>query len=187
MKIGDYILKFFAFLKISDYYRRMRNDVITPNRYLPPDVLLDKYHPANAQFFKDTKALERALVAASQRAGVRNTQIAKMSHRGVRTKDIAKELGFSPATISAAKKTQPYLEIVSLMTYLSQLREGPNIEHRKRTLWEIVVDNKNADPKTAIAAMQEMNRMDGVGKQTNDTKIEVTINADLLPRGKLDE
>lgn len=187
LKIGDYILKFFAFSNVSDYYSAMRYDALAPNQYLPPEILLDRYHPSNERFFKDTKALERALVAASQKAGVRNTQIAKMAHRGVRTKDIAKELGFAPATVSAVKRTPAYLSIVSLMEYLSQLREGPNIDHRKRTLWEIVVDNKNVDPKTAIAAMQEMNRMDGVGKQIQDTKIEVTINADLMPRGALDQ
>jgi hypothetical protein len=71
--------------------------------------------------------------------------------------------------------------------YLQQLREGPNLEQRKRTLWEITQDNQHDEPKTSISAIQEMNRMDGIGKDTKDTKIEVTINNQLLPKGALDQ
>ena len=49
------------------------------------------------------------------------------------------------------------------------------------------MDSKELDPKTSIAALQEMNRMDGVGKEKHDTKIEVTINQALMPRGDLDK
>ncbi len=161
--------------------------LVEAQKYLPPDILLDEYHPANQQYFQHIQNLERALVAASQKAGTRDTAIAKMHHRGMKNVDVAQEVDCHPNTVSKALRSAPVKEIKTLLFYLANLREGPNLDQRKRTLWEICVDNKELDPKTSIAALQEMNRMDGVGKEKTDTKIEVTINQALMPRGELDK
>lgn len=160
---------------------------LAPHQYLPPEVQMDEYHPANQQFFKDLKALERALVDISQQLGHRHTQIVKMRHKGMRPTDIAEEIGVTATTVSVVTKKPLAQRMLALLEHLSQHRDGPNIDQRKRTLWEIVVDNQETDPKTAIAALQEMNKMDGVGKDRVDSKIEVTINQNLMPRGALDD
>jgi|TARA_R110000772_G_scaffold10671_8_gene33942 hypothetical protein len=156
-------------------------------KYLPPELLLDEYHPANTPFFKNLRQLEQALVAASHDAGARGTAIAKMHLRGMKNVDIAKEFDTTGDSISHTLHSKKVAKITSLLFYLQQLREGPNLEQRKRTLWEITQDNQHDEPKTSISAIQEMNRMDGIGKDTKDTKIEVTINNQLLPKGALDQ
>lgn len=161
--------------------------LVEAQKYLPPEILLDSYHPANQQYFQNIHNLERALVAASQDAGAKYTTIAKLHHRGMRNKDIAEEVGCHATTVSNALKSDKVKKINTLLFYLANLRDGPNLEQRKRTLWEIAVDSKELDPKTSIAAVQEMNRMDGVGKEKHDTKIEVTINQQLMPKGALDK
>lgn len=160
--------------------------MIEAQEYLPPEILLDDYHPANTQYFQNLRLLEHALVAASQDAGANYTTIAKMHMRGMKNVDIAKELKMSQNGICTILKRPKVKKITAQLFYLQQLREGPNIEQRKRTLWEICQDCQAMDPKTSIAAIQEMNRMDGVGKDTADRKIEITINQQMLPRGPLD-
>jgi|TARA_R110000787_G_scaffold72134_1_gene160864 hypothetical protein len=161
--------------------------LVEAQNYLPPEILLDEYHPANQQYFQNLKTLEKALVAASQDAGAKYTAIAKLHHRGMRNKDIAEEIQCHAQTVGKALKSAKVKKINTLLFYLASLRDGPNLDQRKRTLWEIAVDSKELDPKTSIAALQEMNRMDGVGKEKHDTKIEVTINQALMPRGDLDK
>ena len=63
--------------------------LVDAQKYLPPEVLLDEYHPANTTFFKNIRQLEQALVAASQAAGSATTTVAKMNLRGVTNADIA--------------------------------------------------------------------------------------------------
>lgn len=169
---------------VGDYTAKMQ--LIEAQEYLPPEILLDDYHPSNQQYFQNLRSLEQCLVAASQDAGPRYTQVAKLKMRGTPNTEIAAELNLAAPTITNILKHKKTKKISALMYYLQNLREGPNLDQRKRTLWEICVDNKELDPKTSIAALQEMNRMDGVGKDKLDTKIEVTINTNLLPRGDLD-
>ena len=160
---------------------------LTSANYLPPELLADKHHPSNSEFFRNLRSVELAMVDAAQKAGDRDTQIAKMHHRGMRNIDIAEELGIHAGTVCIALRRPETQKVLWLAQYLTMLREGPTLEHRKRTLWEMANENQQSDPKVSIAAIQEMNRMDGVGKERPDTKIEVIINGSLLPRGKLDQ
>lgn len=160
--------------------------LVDAQKYLPPEVLLDEYHPANTTFFKNIRQLEQALVAASQAAGSATTTVAKMNLRGVTNADIADELGFKREKVARLLRSPEGKKLKTLLYYLQHLREGPNIEQRKRTLWEIAAKNQEEDPKTSISAIQEMNRMDGVGKEKIDQNINVTINNQLLPKGALD-
>jgi hypothetical protein len=165
---------------------RPMNNLTTAN-YLPPELLADEHHPSNSEYFRNMRSVERAMVDASQKAGSRDTQIAKMHHRGMKNKDIAEEMSLHPVTVSKAIRSPGAQKVLWLAQYLTMLREGPTLEHRKRTLWEMANQNQQTDPKVSISAIQEMNRMDGVGKDRPDTKIEVTINSQLLPRGNLDK
>jgi len=48
------------------------------------------------------------------------------------------------------------------------------------------VDNKIDDPRVGITALKEMNSMDGVGREKQDTKVEITINSAVFPHNNLD-
>lgn len=156
-------------------------------KYLPPEVLMDEYHPSNTTYFKNLKHLERALVAASQNAGMKYTAIAKLHHRGRTNVAIAEEMQMQPGTISTILRKSKVIDILTLLTHLTQLRDGPNIDHRKRMLWEIAQDNQQLEPKTTIAAIAEMNKIDGIGKDKQDTKVEITLNQTMFPKGPLDQ
>lgn len=155
--------------------------------YQPPEELADEYHPANTEFFRHLRHAERHLTNAAKKCKENHVIVAKLRFQGRSNVDIAEQIKVKPATVAQIANRDDVKELIGLMQHLSMLRDGPNHEHKKRFLWEIAVDSKELDPKTSISAVQEMNRMDGVGKEKHDTKIEVTINNELLPRGPLDQ
>ncbi len=62
-----------------------------------------------------------------------------------------------------------------------------NDAHRRRMLWEIAVDNQAIEPKVSISSIVEINKMNGTYQTAaKDTAINITINNNLLPKGKLD-
>ena len=146
-------------------------------QYLPPEALLDEHHPHNTGFFRQLNSIKRAMVTAQSHMKQKHVEIIKQASLGTRNKDIAEELGVHAATVGKVIRSEQGKELLTLIRHLSALNEGPSSEQRKRTLWEIVVDNQDDEPKTAIAAIAEMNKMDGIGKE---------INATLFPKGALD-
>ena len=153
--------------------------------YIDPSFQLDPYHPANESYFRTEQALKRAIVDQSLKCRQRHVEIAKLRVRGLNIADIAEQASCHPQTVGHILKRPEVKELIELLHHLSLHLEGPSIELRKRKLWEMAIDNQQDEPKTAISAIQEMNRMDGVGKDVKDSKIEITIN-NQLGRGPLD-
>lgn len=151
-----------------------------------PETTLDPYHPNNTSYYQQHNMLKRLIVAQSSKMKALYVKVAKGVMKAIKNKDIALELNLEPTTISNIKHRDDVKELINLLYHLQALHEGPSIESRKRLLFEITIDNKEAEPKTSIAAIQEMNRMDGVGREKLDTAINITINNDTLPRGALD-
>mgnify|MGYP003647305315 CR=1 FL=1 len=151
-----------------------------------PEMALDKHHPNNAEFYRQQNTFKRLIVMQSMKMKDSHVQIAKLLIKGNTNVKIAADLKLHLQTISNVKARDDVKEMVSLLHHLAILNEGPSIEHRKRILYEITVDSQELEPKTSIAAIQEMNRMDGVGREKIDTAINITINNDTLPRGALD-
>jgi hypothetical protein len=151
-----------------------------------PETTLDPYHPNNTSYYQQHNMLKRLIVAQSSKMKALHVKVAKGVMKAIKNKDIALELNLEPTTISNIKHRDDVKELINLLYHLQALHEGPSIESRKRLLFEITIDNKEAEPKTSIAAIQEMNRMDGVGREKLDTAINITINNDTLPRGALD-
>ena len=63
------------------------------------------------------------------------------------------------------------------------------IAHRKNILYQILVDNQETDPRVAITCIQEMNKMDGVGKEDlnkQPSQVTIVINQDQMPKTVLD-
>lgn len=155
-------------------------------QYIDPDLLLDKYHPANSPFFKSQRSIQCAIVAQTTRLRMRHVEIAKLYIKGIPNKDIAERLNVAVMTVHTVLKRPEVVLMVELLQHYAMHMDGPSIEHRKRILYEIAYDNQTADPKTSISAIREMNSMDGVGKDKQDSKIEITINNQQLGRGVLD-
>ena len=151
-----------------------------------PETALDPYHPNNTTFYQQQNTFKRLIVAQSTKMQANHVKVAKGVMRAVKNKDLALELKLAEGTVSSIKNRDDVKELINLLYHLQALHEGPSIESRKRLLFEITIDNKESEPKTSIAAIQEMNRMDGVGREKLDTAINITINNDTLPRGALD-
>lgn len=151
-----------------------------------PELILDKHHPDNHEFFRQQRSLQRLIVHTSSKMKSRHIEVAKRLLKGERNTDIEEQMGLPPGSVSRMKGRKDVNELIGLLRHLQALHEGPSVELRKRMLYEIAVDNQQLEPKVSIAAVQEMNRMDGVGKEKTDTSINITINNQQLPRGALD-
>lgn len=142
---------------------------------LPIELVVDKYHPDNSDFMQQVHRSKQLLAFHSACCRPRHVWIAKDLFKGDTHAAVAKKFDMATATVSAISRRPEVKKLMELLQHHSALWEGPTIEHRKRELWEIEQDNKIDDPRVSISAIKEMNAMDGVYKQKNDTNIEITI------------
>ena len=166
----------------------MTNSIIIPDaEYLPPELLLDVHHPANADYMQNLNSIKRTIVARTMTMLPRHVDIVKRKVAGVSHADIAIELSVAPQTIGNILKRQDALELRALLEHYNLAVDGPNDAHRRRMLWEIAVENQQLEPKVSISSIVEINKMNGTyNTAAKDTAINITINNNLLPKGKLD-
>ncbi len=143
---------------------------------IPIEDQIDKYHPDNQPFMQLVRQNKRLIVHHTAMCRPAHVEILKLHIKGESQAAIAEHMGRSPNNIWAVLKRPEILDLKQSLTHLATLYEGPSLEMRKRYLWEISVDNKIDDPRVGITALKEMNSMDGVGREKQDTKVEITIN-----------
>ena len=155
--------------------------------YLPPELLLDVHHPANADYMKNLNSIKRTIVARTMTMLPKHVDIVKRKIAGVPHKTIAEDLSVTPQTVGNILQRQDAQEPRALLEHFNMAMDGPNDAHRRRVLWEIAVDNQHLEPKVSISSIAEINKMQGTySTTTKDTAINITINNNLLPKGKLD-
>ena len=140
---------------------------------LPVDMMLDKYHPDNTQFYKTNRQLERLIVMQSKLCRQRHINIAKLHLKGERNVDIAERLNISPMTVSTILRRSEVQELINLLRYKNSHHDSVTIAH----------------PRVAITCIQEMNKMDGVGKEDlnkQPSQVTIVINQDQMPKTVLD-
>ena len=155
--------------------------------WLPPELLLDPHHPSNDEYCKGHIPLKRELMAHTVNMPPKAVSAIKSHMAGKTRKQIAEELNTTPTTVGKYIRSDAGKRLRALLHHIAHMKDGPNIEHRKHVLWRITVNNEKKNPKTAVAAIQEINKMSG----TYDPKqsagpVNITINNQLLPRGPLD-
>ena len=158
---------------------------------LPPEVAVDQYHPMGDEFMRHLLGLQRAITTVSARLKPRQVAAAKLFHKGKTKVAIAEELGVHQMTIGKWFKLPDMHQLLTLLQHYAATLDGPREEQRRHLLWRVAVDNRDSDPRTAIAAVAEINRMDmnthtratGAG---GPTTVNVVINQDQLPRTSLD-
>lgn len=155
--------------------------------YLAPELALDPYHPENQDFFKAKRRYEQLLVAQQSKCRERHVQVAKERFRGVSNVKIAENLNIAPGTVSQIIKRPEIVELLELMRYYEGHMNGPTIEFRKRVLVEIMIDNKEADPKVAMQASDQLNRIEGIYQQKTDPTINIQINNATYEQSPLDK
>lgn len=171
----------------SELAELMVSDAFDADEYLPPELRLDPYHPDNDTFMRELRSIRSAVQAQTMKMRPRHVAIVKDWYRGNATnKEIAQRHNCTPKTVSAVINSDDGKRLYSLLAHLSRKHAGPTEAHRKAVLHEIMVDNKKERPQVSIAAVQEMNRMDGIGKDKVDTKVVVQIDNNIFPKGPLD-
>ena len=155
-------------------------------QYIDPELLLDKYHPVNQPFYQHQLSIQRAIVHQTAQCKPKHVEVAKLHINSMSNGDIAAQMQYAPASIPSVLRRKEVQHLIELLRFYSLHLEGPSIEHRKRMLNEIAVDNQGVDDAISIRAVHEMNSMDGVGKDKQDRAINITINNQQLPKGALD-
>lgn len=156
---------------------------------LPTELLLDPYHPSNDKFYESIKSIQRLVNAITHGWPQSKTEALRLVHQGMNDTQVGKRLKIGSQTIGRYRKSQQGKDLLQLYRHLQQLRDGPQLDHKKSFLWRIAVDNEENRPRISIAAIQEMNKMSGSYAEQNAASnvFNIQINSELLPRGQLDE
>jgi hypothetical protein len=166
------------------------DDWIDPNDLLPSELLLNDYHPSADEYQIAQREIQQKIFAFGRQMKPEHRELARLYRTSMKPAEIAKKLDRNIQTVYRWFKRDDVIRMVTLMDYLQQQIDGPNVEHRKAILWRIAVDNEDPKPNIAIQAIQEMNKMSGTyqegGNGGNGNIVQIQINGDILPRGPLD-
>ena len=159
--------------------------------YLPPEMLLDEYHPSNDTYIKSVHQIQRQVVQASALLKPKHVDMVKQQFKGFPNTKIAEQLDCSQNTVSKVLNSPNAKRLLALLTHHQVAVDGPNEAQRLNMLWRIAIDNEKVAPKTSVSASAEITRMTGLafeqkqGGRSNQPII-ININQDTLPRGVLD-
>jgi DNA-binding CsgD family transcriptional regulator len=159
---------------------------------LPPDCLLDGFHPAADEYMRATKRIQRLIVSASAKLKPKQVEAVKQHHSGDTHVRIAERLGVTPNTISKYIKAPTAQHLLNLLRAYQSAIDGPNKAQRINMLWRIASRNEIDSPSTAIKALAEINRMDesliaANHPGTNTGNVTIEINPVALPKTALDQ
>lgn len=166
----------------------MTKAITIPDKdYLPPELLLDEHHPSNAPYMQSLNNIRRLIVSHTQLMKPWHVEAVKMKVNLKSNTEICTALDKKPAAVTSAINSDNAKKLRATLQHYNVAMDGPNDAHRRRMLWEIAVDNQPIEPKVSIAAVVEINKMNGTYQTgAKDTAINITINNTLLPKGKLD-
>ena len=177
---------------MNQQLQELFEDFADPTDTLPPELLLDPDHPDNDRFFDSLAHINRAVRDAAAKLRPIQKHAALLYRQGLNYTEISKKLDVTPTSISKWMNDPTAKRFLSVMDHHQRMRDGPNFDHRKAILYRIALEQEKSQPKTTIAAIQEINKMSGVyadnasGGINAGGDINISINGDLLPRGALD-
>jgi hypothetical protein len=163
---------------------------IPDSSLLPAEYVVDKYSPAGDKFFKRLGLLKKHIMAATgELTRSRHLEVVRLHHIGKSTKEIGELTGYRATSIYPILNSAPAERLLALMQMLRLEEEGPLDMQRKALLWRIAVDNEKDKPDSAIRAVGEINRMNGVGVKGGDSlrSLTVVVNNQVLAVGPLDK
>ena len=157
---------------------------------LRPKEYTDEHHPSSDQYMRGLRETQQAIVNQSLTMKKAEVMAAKLYHRGMNFTEIALDIGKSAPWVSKIVKTSPCQRLIGLLAYYQEAIDGPIEAQRKAMLWRISQNTEAKQPKVAISALAELNKMDNIGKEalanTTSGDINITINQQLS-RTSLDD
>ena len=167
----------------------MTKSIIIPDQeYLPPELLLDPYHPDTQPYMQSLKGIQQLIVAASINMTPWHVTAVKAMVRGSKNTEIGVMVQKTPQTITQIKRRKDVKELQALLHHYNQAVDGPNEAQRRRVLWEMAMDFKDIEPNVTLKSIAELNKMTGTYTTNIKTAdINIVINNEILPKGKLDQ
>lgn len=162
-----------------------------------PSEFLDRAHPENDQYMKSVEHVQRQIMHATITLRPKQVQILKTVFAGNNYTQTGALHYTHPSTVSRLVKSPDGQRLLNLLQYHLKLIEGPNEAQRRNMLWRIAQLEERLDPKTAIKAIEALNKMHfqqaqienpqlNGGGQAPTTQVTININQDLMPRTALD-
>jgi hypothetical protein len=155
-----------------------------------PEVEDNPYHPMNDRYYADMRHAENRVMAAQRQMKPKHVQIVKMHFAGWTNVKIAEQVGNTDVTVSRVIHTPAGQKLLQLLRYIQSAADGPSAAHRKAILYRIITDNEAKQPKVAITAIAEINKMDMndhlVKSGTAPGQVTIIINENTFPRTALD-
>lgn len=160
---------------------------------IPVECLLDD-HPLNDDYLRGIENLKRAIIRRSDTMRPHQVAAVKLRHQGYNNQAIAEKLGKKPASISSLLSNDRCKELLALLRYLSLALDGPADAQRRAMLWRIAEASEEDDPRCAISAIAELNRMHHNERQlqalltqgVGSNRIEIVVSSPALARTTLD-
>jgi hypothetical protein len=156
-----------------------------------PEIEPDEFHPQNDEFNRNIEQVKRVIMAHQRGMTPKHVQMVKYYFAGTTQVQIAEQVSSSPNTVGRVINSDRGQRLVQLLHYMAEAIAGPSIAQRKAMLSRIAQRAEQKDPKTAIVAIAELNKM-GVTEftQENDDngpqQVNITINNNHFPRTELD-
>ncbi len=168
----------------------MENELATLNSIegdLPEPLANDDYYVLNDHFLQKEIEVRNLIAEKAKELVPWEAEFARRYANGETINALYKAFNKTQKTLKKVTERMDFMELVHSWQHLKILQDGPNENVRKQMLWRIAVDNQKCDPKEAIKAIAEMNRMADSKRGIGGNKIEIVINNELMPRGALDE
>jgi len=161
---------------------------------VPVSCLLDD-HPASDRYLRDIEKLKREIIRQSDTMRPNQIRQVKLKHQGYSNSVIAEKLDKSPSSVSSTLAQPACKKLLALLRYLSMALDGPMEAQRRAMLWRIADRNEEEDPRCAISAIAELNKMDNNALQleamksagTGSGRVEIIVQSPALVRTVLDE
>ena len=114
----------------------------------------------------------------------------KMHFTGMTQVKIAEQIGYAPSTVCDIIKSEKGQRLLTLLRYVDSAMLGPSASHRTAILYRIVKRNEEKNPKVALQAIAELNKMDMNNHTKNlenvPTNTTIIINPTHFPKTALD-
>lgn len=161
--------------------------------YMPPEIVLNPHHPATDPYLKDIEQLKQEIVNQSACLRPKHVQIVKLAHKNKKTKEIAETVSVGMETVRRVLRQTEARCLLALLRHLTLALEGPITAQRRHMLWRIAQRNEIEDPRVAISALAELNKVEHQDRQLErglsgnvNGQLEIVIH-NHLGRGPLDE
>lgn len=155
-----------------------------------PEIEENPFHPMNDQFNKEVKHVQNIIMAHQRQMKVKHVKVVKMRFAGHSNAKIAEMTGYSENWISKVVKRADCQRLLGLLNYIDAAMAGPSVSHRLAILTRIIIRNEEKNPKVALQAIAEMNKMDmnehNKGLTDMPTTTNITINQNYFPKTPLD-